>query len=99
MVPQVQHTSCRVCRTGSPTHSTPPALIKQPPHAPQPAIGLPLPPCSFCPPAGKYTIVGQVIDGMEVLDRMEKAPTGPGDRPLQEIKLTGCTIHANPLAR
>lgn len=43
-------------------------------------------PCSvrslFCP-AGKYTIFGQVIDGLEVLDRMEKAPTGPNDRPLQ----------------
>ena len=33
--------------------------------------------------AGKYTIFGQVIDGMEVLDRMEKTPNGPGDRPLQ----------------
>ena len=35
---------------------------------------------------------------MEVLDRMEKVPTGPNDRPLQEMKITGCTIHANPLA-
>ena len=26
--------------------------------------------------AGKYTVFGQVIDGMEVLDRMEKLPTG-----------------------
>ena len=26
--------------------------------------------------AGKYTIFGQVIDGMEVLDKMEKAPVG-----------------------
>jgi cyclophilin family peptidyl-prolyl cis-trans isomerase len=33
--------------------------------------------------AGKYTIFGQVIDGMDVLDRMEKVPTGPNDRPLQ----------------
>lgn len=24
---------------------------------------------------GKYTVFGQVIDGMEVLDRMEKVPT------------------------
>ncbi|KAL4443352.1 hypothetical protein ABPG75_011089 [Micractinium tetrahymenae] len=47
---------------------------------------------------GKYTIFGQVIDGMEVLDRMEKVPTGPNDRPLQEIKIKGVTIHANPLA-
>ncbi|KAK9802024.1 hypothetical protein WJX73_002799 [Symbiochloris irregularis] len=47
---------------------------------------------------GKNTVFGQVIDGMDVLDRMEKLPTGPGDRPLQEIKITAVKIHANPLA-
>jgi len=36
---------------------------------------------------------------MEVLDRMEKVPTGHNDRPLQEIKLNSVTIHANPLAQ
>ena len=25
---------------------------------------------------GKYTVFGHVIDGMEVLDKMEKVPTG-----------------------
>jgi len=25
---------------------------------------------------GKYTVFGHVIDGMDVLDRMEKVPTG-----------------------
>lgn len=48
---------------------------------------------------GKYTVFGQVIDGLDVLDRMEKVPTeGPGDRPKQEIKVEKITIHANPLA-
>lgn len=47
--------------------------------ASQPAFCFP----TSAPPAGKYTIFGQVIDGMEVLDRMEKVPTGPNDRPLQ----------------
>jgi peptidyl-prolyl cis-trans isomerase-like 3 len=47
---------------------------------------------------GKYTIFGQVIDGFDVLDRMEKVPVGPGDRPKQEIKLNSITIHANPWA-
>jgi cyclophilin family peptidyl-prolyl cis-trans isomerase len=28
----------------------------------------------LCP--GKYTIMGQVIDGMEVLDKLEKLPVG-----------------------
>ena len=27
-------------------------------------------------PAGKYTIFAQVIDGLDVLDKMEKVPTG-----------------------
>lgn len=48
---------------------------------------------------GKYTVFGQVIDGLDTLDRMEKVPVGPGDRPLQEITLKGVTIHANPLAQ
>lgn len=48
--------------------------------------------------AGKYTIFGHVIDGMETLDKMERVPGGPNDRPLQEVRLNRVTIHANPLA-
>lgn len=47
---------------------------------------------------GKYTIFGHVIDGLEVLDRMEKVPTDAGDRPKTTIKITGVTLHANPIA-
>ncbi|KAH0641580.1 hypothetical protein KY289_032554 [Solanum tuberosum] len=47
---------------------------------------------------GLYTIFGKVIHGLEVLDLMEKTPTGPGDKPLAEIRLNRVTIHANPLA-
>ncbi|XP_019228360.1 PREDICTED: peptidyl-prolyl cis-trans isomerase CYP18-1 isoform X1 [Nicotiana attenuata] len=47
---------------------------------------------------GLYTIFGKVIHGFEVLDIMEKTPTGPGDKPLAEIRLNRVTIHANPLA-
>ena len=36
---------------------------------------------------GKYTVFGNVIDGMEVLDKLEKVPTGAGDRPLQVRRL------------
>eukprot|EP00614_Pseudopedinella_elastica_P005979 CAMPEP_0172597914 /NCGR_PEP_ID=MMETSP1068-20121228/17900_1 /TAXON_ID=35684 /ORGANISM="Pseudopedinella elastica, Strain CCMP716" /LENGTH=175 /DNA_ID=CAMNT_0013397575 /DNA_START=29 /DNA_END=556 /DNA_ORIENTATION=+ len=46
----------------------------------------------------KYTIIGRVIDGFEVLDAMERVPSGKKDRPLTEIKLKTITIHANPLA-
>lgn len=47
---------------------------------------------------GKYTVFGQVIDGMEVLDRMEKVPTDEKDRPKTDIKINKVTIHANPMA-
>lgn len=46
----------------------------------------------------KYTVFGRVIDGMEVLDQIEKVPVGKKDRPLSEIKLNSITMHANPLA-
>ncbi len=47
---------------------------------------------------GKYTVFGRVIHGAEVLDAMERAPVGKGDRPLEDIVLKGATVHANPLA-
>ncbi|KAG2436357.1 hypothetical protein HXX76_006664 [Chlamydomonas incerta] len=47
---------------------------------------------------GKYTIFGQVIDGLEVLDRMEKVPTDDKDRPKTDIRINKVTIHANPIA-
>lgn len=51
---------------------------------------------------GKYTIVGKVIDGAELggtLDAMEKVPVDAKHRPLDEIRMTGVTIHANPIAQ
>lgn len=47
----------------------------------------------------KYTVFGQVIDGWEVLDAMERIPVGKKSRPLTEIKLESIIIHANPLAK
>ena len=35
---------------------------------------------------------------MDTLDKMERVPTGAGDRPLQEIRINRVTVHANPLA-
>eukprot|EP01036_Dinobryon_divergens_P030593 gene30593-39862_t len=46
----------------------------------------------------QYTIFGQVIDGLEVLDAMEKVPVGKKNRPLADIKIESIVIHANPLA-
>eukprot|EP00238_Polyblepharides_amylifera_P003551 CAMPEP_0196578550 /NCGR_PEP_ID=MMETSP1081-20130531/7430_1 /TAXON_ID=36882 /ORGANISM="Pyramimonas amylifera, Strain CCMP720" /LENGTH=146 /DNA_ID=CAMNT_0041897811 /DNA_START=222 /DNA_END=662 /DNA_ORIENTATION=+ len=47
---------------------------------------------------GKFTIFGRVIGGLEVLDMMEKTPTGADDKPLAEIRINRVSIHANPLA-
>ncbi|KIY96072.1 peptidyl-prolyl cis-trans isomerase-like 3 [Monoraphidium neglectum] len=48
---------------------------------------------------GKYTVFGQVIDGLDTLDKMEKVPVDPSnDRPKQELRINRVTLHANPLA-
>mmetsp|Transcript_20105 Transcript_20105/g.19409 ORF Transcript_20105/g.19409 Transcript_20105/m.19409 type:complete len:163 (-) Transcript_20105:108-596(-) len=45
-----------------------------------------------------YTIFGQVIDGFETLDAIEKVPVGQKNRPLSDIKIERLVIHANPIA-
>ncbi|KAI1797267.1 peptidyl-prolyl cis-trans isomerase-like 3 [Ganoderma leucocontextum] len=48
---------------------------------------------------GKYTIFGKVIDGADsTLEAMERAPVNAKNRPLNEIRTTHVTIHANPIA-
>jgi len=39
-----------------------------------------------------------VIDGLEVLDRLERIPSDANSKPLQEILIEKVTIHANPFA-
>jgi cyclophilin family peptidyl-prolyl cis-trans isomerase len=34
---------------------------------------------------GKHTVFGRVIDGMDVVDAISQAETGPADRPLDDI--------------
>ncbi|XP_064118345.1 peptidyl-prolyl cis-trans isomerase-like 3 isoform X1 [Macrobrachium nipponense] len=47
----------------------------------------------------KYTVFGKVIDGLEVLDELEKLPVNPKNhRPTTETRITSVTIHANPIA-
>ena len=48
---------------------------------------------------GKYSIFGQLIDGNETLDKLEKEAVGKGNRPLNDIKIKDVTIHANPFAQ
>ncbi len=41
---------------------------------------------------GKHTVFGRVVEGMEVVDRIEAAKTGAGDRPVDEITIEGVDI-------
>lgn len=36
---------------------------------------------------GKHTVFGQVVSGMEVVDKIGNARTDQGDRPLEDIKI------------
>jgi peptidyl-prolyl cis-trans isomerase B (cyclophilin B) len=36
---------------------------------------------------GGYTVFGQVVSGLDVIDKIAGVPTGPGDVPLNEIKM------------
>ncbi len=39
-----------------------------------------------------YSLFGKLIDGFDVLDRIEKVRTGPGDRPVEDVTINSVTI-------
>lgn len=41
---------------------------------------------------GTYTVFGKVLDGMDVIDRIEAAPTDANDRPLEDILITRAQV-------
>jgi cyclophilin family peptidyl-prolyl cis-trans isomerase len=41
---------------------------------------------------GKHTAFGQVTSGMDVVDAIEGAATGPGDRPLEDVTMEKVTV-------
>ena len=47
-------------------------------------VDYPLPP--------SYTIFGRVTEGQDVVDAIATTPTGPGDRPVQEVRIEKVTI-------
>ncbi len=36
---------------------------------------------------GGYTVFGELISGLEVIDKIAAVQTGPGDVPLKEVKM------------
>ena len=36
----------------------------------------------------QYTVFGEVIDGLDVIDKIAAVPTAPGDRPLEDVPMT-----------
>jgi peptidylprolyl isomerase len=40
----------------------------------------------------QYNHFGKVTEGLDVVDQMEKVPTGPGDRPREQVVINGVTV-------
>lgn len=36
---------------------------------------------------GEYTVFGEIVEGMDVIDKIQKVKTSPNDRPLENIKM------------
>jgi cyclophilin family peptidyl-prolyl cis-trans isomerase len=43
---------------------------------------------------GRHVVFGEVTDGMDVVRKIENSPTGPGDRPREEITIADCGVVA-----
>ncbi|TGZ84757.1 hypothetical protein EX30DRAFT_360754 [Ascodesmis nigricans] len=44
----------------------------------------------------KHTIFARVVGGLDVLDKMERIPTGEGDRPLEDITIREVVVFVDP---
>jgi peptidyl-prolyl cis-trans isomerase B (cyclophilin B) len=41
---------------------------------------------------GKHTVFGEVTGGMDVVDKIDGTATGPGDRPLEEVRIESISL-------
>lgn len=40
----------------------------------------------------QYTVFGEVLEGLDVVEKIEKVPTLPGDRPKDDVKILSITV-------
>lgn len=41
---------------------------------------------------GQYTVFGQVLDGLDVVERIQRQPVDANDRPLVDVRIRKATI-------
>lgn len=41
---------------------------------------------------GQYTVFGEVVKGLDVVDKIQKVPTGSADRPVDDVKIIKMTV-------
>ena len=41
---------------------------------------------------GEYTVFGEVLEGMETVEKIQNAQTSRGDRPVEDIKIIKMTV-------
>ena len=42
----------------------------------------------YYPLDGEYTVFGQVVEGLDVIDQIAAVQKGPGDRPIEDVRMT-----------
>ena len=45
---------------------------------------------------GQYTVFGEVVEGLDVVDRIQQSATDPNDRPLEDIRILRATVTKKP---
>lgn len=45
---------------------------------------------------GQYTVFGEVVEGLDVVDRIQQSATDPNDRPLEDVRILRATVTKKP---